>query len=116
MSGSLLERIRAQREAASSGTARAPPVAAPTYYPEPQEPSTNRWSLNVAWPKFGSGGGNDDASEALLSTSDVPEEQYSMGRYLQTFVQDFYNCFRSMHPVAQGVLVLVLIYVAIKLL
>jgi hypothetical protein len=123
LSGSLLERIRAQREAKHQQGFSAP------YAPEPpaietqilgQEPSSNneRWSLNVSWPHFltpGTHSHDDTASEALLSLSTENNDGYSMGNYLRTFVQDFYNLFRSMHPVLQGVAVIVLLYIAIKL-
>jgi hypothetical protein len=58
---------------------------------------------------------NEEASEALLAEHRREGESYSMGQYLKTFVQDFYNGFRSMHPVVQVVVVLVLLFVAIKL-
>lgn len=125
---SLLERIRAQREAQQQQRSSAPSAAAPTtpaaldlpsYSPEPQPASNNeRWSLNVSWPHVLSPGTHsheDTASQALLSPS-TDSDGYSMFGYLKTFVQDFYNLFRSMHPAVQGALVVVLLWIAIKLI
>jgi len=122
LSGSLLERIRAQRGESQSqkSSAAAPAPAAleqPLYTPEPAS-NNERWSLNVSWPHAltpGAFSHEDTASQALLSTTGE-NDGYSMGGYLKTFVQDFYNLFRSMHPVLQGVVVLVLLYIAIKLI
>ena len=119
MTGSLLERIRAQREAQQRAAERESSVEVPSYSPhgnDAQQPTNNRWSFNVAWPTLGHfAQGNEEASEALLSEHRHEGESYSMGQYLTTFVQDFYNGFRSMHPVVQVVVVLVLLFVAIKL-
>lgn len=123
-SGSLLERIRAQREATqqqhslSTPSASEPVVEPLLYNPEPSS-NNERWSLNVSWPHVltpGTHSHDDTASEALLSLSTENNEGYSMVNYLKTFVQDFYNLFRSMHPVVQGVVVVLLLYIAIKLL
>jgi hypothetical protein len=117
LSGSLLERIRAQRGETAPRSAPEPPV-----YTNPEEPAISsnneRWSLNVSWPHVltpGSHSHEDTASEALLSPS-TPDDGYSMCGYLKTFVQDFYNLFRSMHPAVQVVVVIVLLYIAIKLI
>lgn len=123
LSGSLLERIRAQREAQqqqrSSSSAAAPaPVELPSYTPVEPTSNNERWSLNVSWPHVltpGTHSHEDTASEALLSPA-TENDGYSMGGYLKTFVQDFYNLFRSMHPVVQGIVVVVLLYIAIKLI
>lgn len=123
MTGSLLERIRAQREAQQRAAAarESSAVEVPSYSPlgsdVVQQPTSHRWSLNVAWPTLGHfAHDNEEASEALLSEQHRHEgESYSMGQYLTTFVQDFYNGFRSMHPVLQIVVVIVLLFVAIKL-
>jgi hypothetical protein len=120
LTGSLLERIRAQREA-QQRTAAAPAstVEVPSFSRfgnDEQLPTNNRWSLNVAWPTMGlAAHDNEDASEALLSRDSGDDQSYSMGQYLKTFLQDFYNGFRSMHPVVQVVVVLLLLYVAFKL-
>jgi hypothetical protein len=118
LNGSLLERIRAQREAQQRAAAPASSLEVPSYSPlgnDAHQPTNNRWSLNVAWPTLGLTHGNDDASESLLSRDHGDDQTYSMGQYLKTFVQDFYNGFRSMHPVVQVVVVLVMLYVAFKL-
>lgn len=119
LTGSLLERIRAQREAQQRAAAPESSVEVPSYSPlgnDGQQSTSNRWSLNVAWPTLGHfAHDNEEASEALLAEHRREGESYSMGQYLKTFVQDFYNGFRSMHPVVQVVVVLVLLFVAIKL-
>lgn len=118
LSGSLLERIRAQRGEAPPPRSAAPAAAEPPIYnPEPAS-NNERWSLNVSWPHVltpGTHSHEDTASEALLSPS-TENDGYSMGGYLKTFVQDFYNLFRSMHPAVQVVVVIVLLYLAIKLI
>lgn len=117
LSGSLLERIRAQRQAQQQSSTPAPsPLEPPLYTPEPAS-DNERWSLNVSWPHLltpGTHSHEDTASQALLSTTG--EQEYSMGGYLRTFLQDFYNLFRSMHPAAQVGIVVVLLYIAIKLI
>lgn len=119
LSGSLLDRIREVKQQQSSSAPSLPdPTMETTMYN--QEPSSNneRWSLNVSWPHIltpGTHSHDDTASEALLSLSTENNDGYSMGNYLKTFVQDFYNLFRSMHPAVQTVVVLTLLYIAFKL-
>lgn len=112
LSGSLLERIRAQRERESS--VASPSVQIPSYSPDMGSNDSNAWSMNVSWPRFGSS--NPEAAVSLLEVEGAGEQSYSMTRYFQTFVQDVYNGFRSIHPVLQVGLVLVLLFVAIKLI
>jgi hypothetical protein len=66
----------------------------------------------------GAGGQSDEAATALLQDENQQEEGegYSMSRYFQTFVLDIYGGFRSLHPVAQVVLVVFLTIVMFKLL
>ena len=66
------------------------------------------------------GSHSHEATESLLQNEvdlDVAEntQQYSMMTYFQTFVQDIYNLFRSMHPVMQGISIIVLLIIAYKL-
>lgn len=116
LSGSLLDRIRAQREREMpvSGGAQPEPLTVPNYAPvETTADTSNGWSMNMNLPRFG--GGNTEATTSLLGEEEGGEG-YSMTGYFQTFVQDVYNAFRSVHPVAQGVIVVVLVMVAFRLL
>mmetsp|Transcript_30368 Transcript_30368/g.50133 ORF Transcript_30368/g.50133 Transcript_30368/m.50133 type:complete len:142 (-) Transcript_30368:169-594(-) len=120
LSGSLLDRIRAQREreTVGGGTSVEPePLTAPSSY-APVDTTTNPsngWSMdNFNLPRFG-GAGNTEATTSLLGEEEGGEG-YSMGGYFQTFIQDVYNAFRSLHQVAQGAIVVVLIVIAIRLL
>mmetsp|Transcript_18639 Transcript_18639/g.43214 ORF Transcript_18639/g.43214 Transcript_18639/m.43214 type:complete len:153 (+) Transcript_18639:295-753(+) len=135
LSGSLLERIRAQREREQAAVAPAPEAAAttaamtttteapvvPTYSPTPPSSSSSpaernpSWSLNVSWPRMG--GGNEDSTTALLTDdeNDHGEEGYSMTRYFQTFMKDIYNGFRSLHPAIQVIAAVILLVIIIKL-
>lgn len=128
LSGSLLDRIRAQREKESAPTMSQPePLRVPNYnnpvLSSGDEFNNNNtasagaaWSMDFTLPRFG-GGGNTDATMSLLGDEDgVDGEPYSMTRYFQTFVQDVYNGFRSLPPIAQGVVIVTCLVLAIWLL
>jgi hypothetical protein len=119
LSGSLLDRIRAQREK-ETGSVQPEPLTLPSYAPvetttttEPATSASGLWSMgDFNLPRFG---GNTEATTSLLGEEEGGEG-YSMQGYAHTFVQDVYNAFRSIHPVAQGTIVVVLFMIAIKLL
>jgi hypothetical protein len=120
LSGSLLDRIRAQREK-ETGSVQPEPLTLPSYAPvetttaEPSTSASGLWSMgDFSLPRFGAGG-NTEATTSLLGEEEGGEG-YSMMGYAQTFVQDVYNAFRSLHPVAQGTIVVVLFMIAIQLL
>mmetsp|Transcript_39 Transcript_39/g.57 ORF Transcript_39/g.57 Transcript_39/m.57 type:complete len:146 (+) Transcript_39:244-681(+) len=124
LSGSLLDRIRAQREQeanAGNNHAQPEPLSVPNYSPTetdlgPAENSSG-WMMGFKFPRLG-GTGQNDATTSLLAESGNNEdaEEYSMMNYFQTFVQDVYGGFRSLHPVVQGFLVLFWVVIAFKLL
>ena len=115
LNGSLLARIQASREAAARSEEQ---VVVPNYsHVSTQEiPSTRSSSWNISWPRFSNAGSNThEATESLLQNDADPDvtddtQQYSMMRYFQTFVQDIYNLFRSMHPFVQGVSIVAVFY------
>lgn len=113
LSGSLLERIRAQREREASVSIEAPPTV-PMYSPDTTSSDIggNSWSMNVSFPRFG---GNSEATMSLLE-GEEGHQGYSMMHYFQTFVFDVYNGFRSLHPAAQFVIVVILVVLLIILL
>jgi hypothetical protein len=116
LSGSLLDRIRAQREKESAPAPAQPePLSVPNYNNPVQtnDESNAAWSMDFNLPRYG--GGNNEATMSLLGEEDGGEP-YSMTRYFQTFVQDVYNAFRSLHPVAQGVVVVTCFALALWLL
>lgn len=116
LSGSLLDRIRAQRERVT--TTNPEPLNVPNYAPvetNAAESSGSGWAPNFSLPRLGSSAGNADATVSLLG-EDQDGEGYSMTGYFQTFVQDVYNAFRSVHPAAQGFIVVFLVILALKLL
>jgi hypothetical protein len=114
LNGSLLARIQASREALSR---TEEPLIVPNYSQvATQESSPPSLSWNVFLPRFTN---NSDVTESLLQDDaelggEAPQH-YSMMRYFQTFLLDVYTLFRSMHPVAQGVSVVVLLIIAFKL-
>ena len=120
LNGSLLARIQASRETAAQSEEHH---NVPNYsHVSTQEiPSTGPSSWNISWPRFMNAGSHShEATESLLQNEvdlDVAEntQQYSMMTYFQTFVQDIYNLFRSMHPVMQGISIIVLLIIAYKL-
>mmetsp|Transcript_33388 Transcript_33388/g.37989 ORF Transcript_33388/g.37989 Transcript_33388/m.37989 type:complete len:144 (-) Transcript_33388:133-564(-) len=121
LSGSLLDRIRAQREREvdKNNFARPEPLSVPNYSQiesntAPTE-SLNGWSMGINFNRFGNIA-ESEATTSLLSVNDVERNSYSMTRYFQTFVHDVYSGFRSFHPFAQGVIVLLLVVAALKLI
>lgn len=117
LSGSLLDRIRAQREKESAPVARPEPLVVPNYNNpiETSDPVNPAWSMDFSLPRYDGGNGNNEATMSLLGEEEGGEP-YSMARYFQTFVQDTYNAFRSLHPVAQGVVAVTLFALALWLL
>ena len=117
LSGSLLDRIRAQREKESAPVAGPEPLVVPNYNNpvETSDPSNEAWSMNFSLPRYNGENGNNEATMSLLGDEEG-SEPYSMTRYFQTFVQDIYNAFRSLHPIAQGVVALTLFALALWLL
>jgi hypothetical protein len=135
---SLLERIQAQRnrEAAQAGTGNAVPtqqIQVPQYDRVAQQENgdgdlgnssffSNAWnnisesmengmaSLQVAE----EGDGMDDA--LLAPSSNHGDREYSMTGYFTTFIMDVYNMFLSLPVWGRGIIVIVLLYIAIKLL
>jgi len=125
LSGSLLARIQASRETSAQSEE---PLLVPNYSQVATQETipAGSSSWNISWPRF-TNGGSDSNREATVSLLQVDDDHlegggsddpqhYSMMNYFQTFVQDVYNLFRSMHPVAQVVSVIVLLIVAFKLL
>ena len=104
-----------------------PSVETPSYSPTMQSTDA-MWSMNSSLSRGGGRGGvGSEGVESLLgsdgggggggsSTTPHDEGAYSMQRYFQTFVQDIYQGFRSLHPAFQVGLVLVLLFAAFKLL
>jgi hypothetical protein len=118
LSGSLLDRIRAQRDRESGSAPEQPePLTVPNYAPVENNDNTNdnsnAWNMDFNLPRYG--GGNEEAAMSLLGEEEGGEG-YSMTRYFHTFVQDVYNAFRSLHPVAQGVAAVLMFMLALWLL
>lgn len=117
LSGSLLDRIRAQREKEAAPVAQPERLVVPNYNNpvETSDPSNAAWSMDFSIPRYGGGNSNNEATMSLLGDEEG-SEPYSMTKYFQTFVQDTYNAFRSLHPVAQGVVAVTLFALALWLL
>lgn len=131
---SLLERIQLQREKEAAAATNAPPqIQVPNYANPVMEghgggggtaPTT---SSTPFWSSLGSGsatngaGATTDAEmgDALLpnaSNNTNVNEPYSMVNYFLTFVRDIHGLFMALPMAARVVVVLVLLYVAYKLL
>lgn len=118
LNGSLLARIQASREASLR---TEEPLIIPNYShvatreSSPQLLQSSSW--NFFWPRFTN---DSDVTESLLQDDaelgGENPQHYSMMRYFQTFILDVYTLFRSVHPVAQVVSVIVLLIIAFKLL
>lgn len=161
-SGSLLDRIRAQREretisesdyaapnynannndTANHEAAGGNPVQVPNYTPIAQDAmggggdggagpmpwgSSSFGFPSFSMPHFGGGGGgrnnipaaNDSSSQQQRLLSDPAvrlSPNYTMSEYFYMFVMDVYTMFRSLPILAQALLVVVLLWVAWKLL
>jgi hypothetical protein len=138
-SSSLLERIRLQRQREEQG-----PLTPPGQVDIPNYSQTQQEHVSLASSNFNVHGGQnsqedhqdffhtawnniqnslemgmataEDGMESLLPPSSVPPEEYSMTQYFITFVKDIYMGFLRLHMVARCVLVIGLLYLAVKLL
>jgi hypothetical protein len=140
---SLLERIRAQRnrEAATENSAPTQ-IQVPNYAPVPTSQhgfgnggehelgSSNFFSS--AWSNISSSmengmaslqqeSGGDGMDDALLAPSSHHghghgEENYTMSGYFMTFVRDVYNLFLSLPVWGRVIVVVLLLFIALKLL
>mmetsp|Transcript_4630 Transcript_4630/g.6851 ORF Transcript_4630/g.6851 Transcript_4630/m.6851 type:complete len:215 (+) Transcript_4630:79-723(+) len=61
------------------------------------------------------GGGDSQHHEDVLDLT-ASEEHYSMTGYFQTFIRDIYSLFRSIHPIVQVGLVLIMVFLVVKLI
>mmetsp|Transcript_10975 Transcript_10975/g.13210 ORF Transcript_10975/g.13210 Transcript_10975/m.13210 type:complete len:216 (-) Transcript_10975:203-850(-) len=92
--------------------------------PPPQQPSGGL--LSRMFGRFRHvGSSHADARESLLEGGEhhedvldltASEEHYSMAGYFQTFIHDIYSLFRSIHPIVQVGLVLIMIFLVVKLI
>jgi hypothetical protein len=120
LSGSLLDRIRAQRDKETS--ARNDDVSLP--FPSDDD-NRERVIVNesdpvsMSWLKdfnfLRNSEEYNDAAESLLG-DDLRNEQYSMWRYFKRFIHDCYSGFRSLNPFFQCAIVCLLLLLAIWLL
>lgn len=138
--------LQREREQANTTTSNAPQqINVPNYTPVPMEGHGNNSAMHgggggpadhntgsggglfqTAWSQLSSNGGDggheeggDTMGDALLppnSPDALANQEYSMGNYFLTFVKDVYGLFMAMHVVLRVLVVLFLLYVAVKLL
>jgi hypothetical protein len=116
LSGSLLDRIRAQREKETSerNSERSIPFSSidgknEAVFVNESEPWLTDFNLSRNTEQY------NEAAESLLG-DDARNDQYSMWRYFKRFVYDCYNSFRSLNLYLQCAVVCLLLLLAIWLL